>query len=237
MIDNFSWTCPYCNRAVTITNQNYSDDVHFFDEDNKDGKLGLKTTVITCPNKDCREYTITGALYQAYWDHANKIQSEILVAWTLKPRSMARQFPSYVPTAIIADYEEACLIRDLSPKASATLSRRCLQGIIRDFWDIKKNRLVDEIKALQEKVDPIIWEAIDSVRSIGNIGAHMEKDINLIIDVEPKEAQLLIGLIEFLIKDWYISRHDRQVHLKNIVGVAEQKADDKKSNKGIDRTR
>jgi hypothetical protein len=27
----------------------------------------------------------------------------------------------------------------------------------------------------------------------------MEKDINLIIDVDPEEAQLLIGLIEFLI--------------------------------------
>jgi hypothetical protein len=32
----------------------------------------------------------------------------------------------------------------------------------------------------------------------------------LIIDVDPEEAQLLIGLIEFLIEDWYITRHKRQ---------------------------
>jgi len=35
-------------------------------------------------------------------------------------------------------------------------------------------------------------EAIDYVRQIGNIGAHMEKDIDQVIPVEPDEAQLLI---------------------------------------------
>ena len=144
---------------------------------------------------------------------------------TYNPSSHALQFPSFIPKAIIVDYEEACLIRDLSPKASATLSRRCLQGIIRDFWSIKKGRLVDEINAIEDKVDPITWQAIDSVRSIGNIGAHMEKDIDLIIDVEPEEAQLLIGLIEILIKDWYIAKHERQKHLESIIGVAKDKKD------------
>ena len=92
----------------------------------------------------------------------------------------AKVFPDYVPAAIRADYLEACLVRDLSPKASATLSRRCLQGMIRDFWGIKKARLIDEIEALKDKTDELTWEAIDSVRSIGNIGAHMQKDIDLI---------------------------------------------------------
>ncbi|WP_260997717.1 DUF4145 domain-containing protein [Thalassolituus hydrocarboniclasticus] len=150
--------------------------------------------------------------------------------WSMKPSSLAKQFPTYIPQAVIDNYEEACLIRDLSPKASATLSRRCLQGIIRDFWGCKKGRLVDEINSIQDKVDPITWQAIDSVRSIGNIGAHMEKDINLIIDVEPAEAQLLIGLIEILIKDWYVAKHERQKHLESIIGVAKQKADEKSKN-------
>lgn len=52
-----------------------------------------------------------------------------------------------------------------------------------------KDRLVDEINAIQEKIDPITWQAIDSVRSIGNIGVHMEKDIDFIIAVEPDEEQ------------------------------------------------
>ncbi len=92
--------------------------------------------------------------------------------------------------------------------------------MIRDYWGIKKGRLIDEISALQEKVDPDTWAAIDAVRSIGNIGAHMEKDIDVIIEVEPDEAQLLISLIESLIKDWYIARHGRQKHLEAITKMA-----------------
>lgn len=230
MPTKFNWSCPYCNRDSTITNSNFSRDVHFFDNQNKDGDSALITTVITCPNDECREYTIEGKLYSAFWNGNHNIDPEVRLQWSMKPSSLAKQFPQYIPTAIVSDYEEACLIRDLSSKASATLSRRCLQGIIRDFWDVKKGKLVDEINSIKDKIDPITWEAIDSVRSIGNIGAHMEKDINLIIEVEPQEAQLLIGLIEFLIKDWYIAKHEKQKHLESIIGVAGIKAEKKKSN-------
>jgi hypothetical protein len=72
--------------------------------------------------------------------------------------------------------------------------------------------------------------AIDAVRKIGNIGAHMEKDINVIVDVEPKEAQLLIGLIELLVKDWYIAKHNRVERLKEIVAVSQVKEAAKDAN-------
>ena len=232
MAIKFNWSCPYCNRDATITNSNFSQSVHFFDNENKDGDSALITTVITCPNDECQEYTIRAKLHSAFWVHgSHKIEKEVRFQWSMKPSSLAKQFPSYIPEAIVSDYKEACLIRDLSSKASATLSRRCLQGIIRDFWSVKKGRLVDEINLIKDKIDPITWQAIDSVRSIGNIGAHMEKDINLIIEVEPQEAQLLIGLIEVLIKDWYIAKHERQKHLESIIGVAGIKAEKKKSNK------
>lgn len=86
-----------------------------------------------------------------------------------------------------------------------------------------KGRLFDEIEALEDKIDPDTWAAIDAVRKIGNIGAHMEKDINEIIDVDPEEAQLLIELIETLIKDWYIARFKRQEHLAKIKAAADSK--------------
>ena len=152
--------------------------------------------------------------------------------WQLRPQSSAKPFPSYVPAPIVSDYKEACLIRDLSPKASATLSRRCLQGIIRDFWGIRKDRLIDEINELKSRIDGTTWKAIDSVRSIGNIGAHMEKDIDLIVDVEPEEAQLLIGLIEIFIKDWYTARHDREQHLEQITFLAAAKKELRKGTAG-----
>jgi hypothetical protein len=138
----------------------------------------------------------------------------------LVPYSNAKPFPGYIPRPILQDYEEACLIRDLSAKASATLARRCLQGIIRDFWSVKPGRLVDEIESIKEKVDPLTWDAIDAVRKVGNIGAHMEKDINLILDVEPAEANLLLNLIETLLKDWYITREERRSRLLAITEIA-----------------
>ncbi|MGL5632893.1 MAG: hypothetical protein ACRDD3_11080, partial [Azovibrio sp.] len=78
-------------------------------------------------------------------------------------------------------------------------------------------------EGIKEKVDPTTWAAIDAVRQIGNIGAHMEKDIDLIIDVDPDEAQMLINLIESLIQDWYVVRHERDERLQNLVSVAATK--------------
>jgi hypothetical protein len=95
--------------------------------------------------------------------------------------------------------------------------------MIRDFHDISKGRLKDEINALKDRVAPQTWQAIDTVRSVGNIGAHMEKDINVIVDVDPQEAAMLIGLIEMLMEDWYINRHEREQQLSNIVALGEDK--------------
>jgi hypothetical protein len=95
--------------------------------------------------------------------------------------------------------------------------------MIRDFWAISKSRLKDEIDALEDKLDPLTWKAIDSVRKIGNIGAHMEKDINVIVDVEPNEAQKLIELIETLVEDWYVVRHQREERLRQIAAIADAK--------------
>ena len=89
--------------------------------------------------------------------------------------------------------------------------------------EIKAPRLYDEVEALRDKTDALTWEAIDSVRKIGNIGAHMEQDINVIVDVEPNEAQKLIELIELLIKDWYMTRHEREERLRSIVEIRNAK--------------
>jgi hypothetical protein len=82
---------------------------------------------------------------------------------------------------------------------------------------------VDEIEQVREKLDPGVWDAIEAVRKVGNIGAHMEKDINLMVDVEPREAQLLIGLIETLLRDWYIAREERKARLSQIAELVARK--------------
>lgn len=221
----FSWTCPFCNHKATIAESNESRGIHQFHlNNNLNSYLNLYTDVIVCPNEECKNLEITAFLY----DLSKKTT---ILDWKLKPNSSAKQFPNYISKAVLDDYNEACLIRDLSPKASATLSRRCLQGMIRDYWGESKNTLNEEIKAIKDRIDPITWQAIDAVRKIGNIGAHMEKDIDLIIDVEPNEAQMLIGLIEMLLKEWYVARYERQKQLEDLIGLDAIKSEQKNTPK------
>jgi hypothetical protein len=92
--------------------------------------------------------------------------------------------------------------------------------MIRDFWKISKTRLFDEIAELENKIAPQTWAAIDAVRKIGNIGAHMERDIDVIVDVDPEEAALLSNLIEMLLEEWYVRRFEREQKLQQIVATA-----------------
>ena len=193
----------------------------------------IRTMAIACPNEDCKEYVLSCSIHDYRTEYRGEYGTwevqDAKKTWKLIPQSSAKVFPDYVPAALTADYQEACSIRELSPKASATLSRRCLQGMIRDFWGVKgKRTLYDEIQEIQDKVDPATWEAIDAVRGIGNIGAHMEQDINLVVDVDPEEANLLIELIETLLNDWYIVREERAKRMAAIVGVSAEKKEAKK---------
>jgi hypothetical protein len=175
-------------------------------------KETLKIELYKCPS--CEEVTITASGY------GSRVK-DIFVP--IFPISLAKQFPDYIPDGIRKDYEEACAIVNLSPKASATLSRRCLQGMIRDYWGITDSSLYKEIDGLKSKIDPSLWKVIDSLRQLGNIGAHMEKDINTIVDIDSGEAQQLINLIEMLIKEWYINRYEREQLFSSILDTNSDK--------------
>lgn len=163
------------------------------------------------------------------------------------PTSTVKQYPDYVPEQIRTDYTEAFLIASISPKASATLSRRCLQGILRDFWgitpefwdshtDLKKEvrlkesgkaNLWQEIKAVEQlgSVPAPIIAAFKQLKDIGNIGAHPETDVNLIVDVEPGEAEALVSLVDLIIRLTYIQRNTDEELLRQVEGIASKKAE------------
>ena len=219
-----SFKCQYCGVNFPLIDDTYKRTILSF------AFLGTNSTVshsnryeyhdryaycfhfYRCPN--CSEITVKA---EGLGQKTNK------VVIPLSPNSEAKILPDYVPQVIISDYQEACAIVHLSPKASATLARRCLQGMIHDYWHIDKGNLAREIEAIKDKVTPAQWSAIDATRRIGNIGAHMESDTSLIIDIEPEEALLLIKLIELLIEKWYVSRHDEESLLEDIVNINDEK--------------
>lgn len=225
----YDYTCPFCGLPTTITEQRISDKMHDLTIPNAEGLRTLRSIYTVCPNPKCRKVRIVVELYRATTSQHGPSFGLVplgdvpLRSWTLLPPSNAKAFPDYVPQAVREDYEEACQILEASPKAAATLARRALQGMIRDFWTIQKPRLVDEIDELRDKVDVETWKAIDGLRQIGNIGAHMEKDVNLIIDIEPDEAKHLVWLIELLVQEWYVARHERKMRLSEVALMAEAK--------------
>lgn len=213
--------CPYCGVAMSIDRATHSSQYPAFGSDHgiyshvSGGgyySSAIEIEFYQCPN--CEEFTVFAK------GKGNAVKD---VCVPIRPQSAAKQYPKYIPQPIREDYEEACAVLHLSPKSSATLARRCLQGMIRDFWGITKATLNAEITELKDRIPADLWSAIDSLRQLGNIGAHMEKDTNLIVDIDPDEAEKLIKLIELLMKEWYINREDRKRLFGDILDINAEK--------------
>lgn len=106
------------------------------------------------------------------------------------------------------DYNEACLVLPFSPKASAALSRRCLQNIIRIKEGIKERNLKTEIDKLiaTNKLPSYISDNLEIIRGFGNIAAHGMEDqaSGEILDVEPNEAEFLLDVLELLFDIYFV---------------------------------
>ena len=219
-----TFTCPYCGRqqAFSYGNMVYSDNsfsVGLCGKTKQSDLEHIRVYHICCANDACKKIIITGLFT------ANNKQFDIL------PQQVHKSYPSYIPQQIRDDYTEAADIIELSPKAAATLFRRCLQGMIRDFWNIKDKNLSAEISQLKNKVLPSMWSALEGVRKIGNIGAHMETDVNLIVDIDVSEAKMLQKLIELLFDKWYIARHDEEELFNDVSDISDGKQAERKTNK------
>lgn len=209
-----------------------------------EGYLGTLTSAIVCSNVSCNKTSVYIALGEPITGNQGMsgVKSPAIANFRY-PSAAGKTQPEYVPFPIREDYREACEIQSLSPKASATLSRRCLQGMIRDFCKVSRPRLVDEVRALRKLADEeklprgVTHEsidAIDALRKIGNIGAHMETDINVIVDVDEGEARALIDLVEMLLEDWYVERFKREQRFAKVAQIAESKAQQKEPSDRIE---
>jgi hypothetical protein len=250
------YSCPYCGEVFPlIEGVTYSSQAITFVPGKTDDENGILRIPVSgsknmnghicetiwvsfyfCPN--CNRSALS------FRSVGGSLQENLKYHYPLRGEN---NYPEYVPISIRNDYEEACAIVDLSPKASATLSRRCLQGIIRNFWgitpkfwdehekikkecslrDSNKANLWQEIKAVEHcsGIDATLIAAFRRLKDIGNIGAHPENDVNLVVDVEPHEAETLIALIELIIRKTYIQRNDDETLLQKVEGIAKKKTD------------
>jgi hypothetical protein len=122
------------------------------------------------------------------------------------PRSSSRLIPDAVPDPYRSDFNEACLVLNLSPKASAALSRRNLQTILREQGNTTKKDLYDQIEEISPKLPSHISEGLHAVRNIGNFAAHPMKSTNSgeILEVEPGEAEWTLDVLESLFDFYFV---------------------------------
>ena len=147
----------------------------------------------------------------------------VVQSWTLLPPPRAIQFPDYVPKSIRKDYQEACLIKQGSPKAAAALARRCLQAVLYDFYEVKGN-IASQITKLETKggINPSLLDGFHTIRKYGNIASHPERDISIIVDIEEGEADVLLQFIETLIERTYIRRKQDEDQAEQLKAMSEK---------------
>ena len=213
-----AYQCPFCNLSLALSNDTYSNYfLNFFDvtkfKNNaatwkRDNLSSVKVVFIKCPS--CKKTSI-------YALGHSKDLTELSV--NIYPRTTFNRYPDYVPKHIKEDYQEAYAIIEFSERCAAMLARRCLKNMIEDFWQMESATLYDAIYYLREEMDNKLWKAVESVCTLGNIGEHMKKDINILIEVDPLEAQRLIKLIELFIKEWYVAKNNRDTLFEQIINM------------------
>ena len=200
--------CPHCLENFHVGNTTSPGDIDvsahgvyefhntcFIDED---GDIDFWIEKVICPACDKFIITLVSELHSG--EHRDLI-------W---PKAPSRSpVPPEVPEEFAADYREACLVLADSPKASAALSRRCLQHILREITGVKPGNLYNEIEEATalKGFSSSLEELLDVPRKVGNNAAHPLKNpaTGSIVDVEPWEAEWCLEVIEALYDHYFVA--------------------------------
>lgn len=212
--------CPFCNAknpgAVGDTIVQFRmtpKEIHIYDylslmsptKQHKENEIFVEYMI--CPY--CEKTSIF--LYDHY--HGRNVQ--------VYPLANVKQFSNNVPENIYRDYTEAKSTLDLSPRASAALSRRCLQAMIHNRWNIDLGNLCNEINNIPpEKITQIERDALNAIRKIGNIGAHPDE----IVDIDLQDAELMVSIIEIFLQKWYVDDIQLENLLNNAIETSKNKS-------------
>jgi hypothetical protein len=158
---------------------------------------------VKCPACD----KIIVELLRRFVDRRDNKAVSALQTLRVYPRTSSRApLSNDVPDEFAEDYREACLVLNDSPKASAALSRRCLQHLIHEKASIKKRNLDQEIDELIKQLPPYLANDVDAIRTVGNFAAHPLKSTTTgeIVPVEQGEADWLLDVLEGLFDFYFV---------------------------------
>ncbi len=190
--------CPNCCTAIHL---DIRDQIAYPEKTQRGGeKEGIEVGHGFCP--ECNQLIV-------FVRHGNcrfvEDRTELVSARSeevIYPRIVRRCGDPEVPSQYREMFNEAASVLQISAKASAALSRRLLQVILRDEYAVSPGDLSNEIEQLLQRSDipSSIKEEVDAIRNVGNFAAHPNKykTTGEIVDVEPGEAEWLVEILEHL---------------------------------------
>jgi hypothetical protein len=191
--------CPHCLEE-------FEDDRQEVDRwENIDGYW--RTVRKFCPN--CKK-NIYHLRHHLLYDDDNNLYNETEKDFykQMNSKNISPQLFKEVPQPFMEDYKEAYLTFPISPKASAALSRRCLQRLLRAKTEIRNGLFADEIRqVIDTNILPgHLLESLEEVISIGNFDQHPIKNNSPseIYDIEPVEAEWNLVVLEMLFDFYFV---------------------------------
>lgn len=133
----------------------------------------------------------------------NTTQERKIMVW---PQSGEVSCPAEVPDEFKEDFLEAARVLPISAKASAALSRRCLQSLLIKHANVKAKDLHDQIEEAMQSLPAHIADQLHAVRHIGNFAAHplKNKATGEIVPVEPHEAEWNLEVLRDLFDHYFV---------------------------------
>jgi hypothetical protein len=194
--------CPHCGctvlfqtlRPVRESGPNYVQDrpTYLIARENDVSVLVYSSQ---CPNPTCKKPIVASIIKDG-----EKTSHKLVF-----PANIIRTVPPEVPITVRNDFEEASAVLSISDKASAALSRRCLQNMLNQR-SFKGKDLNAQIDLVLKSLPTEIGNNLDAIRQIGNFAAHPMKYqvTDEIVDVEPEEASWNLDVLEQLFDYFYV---------------------------------
>jgi hypothetical protein len=195
--------CPHCGTA--FHDQWRTDAISSYLDKGK-RKNDWYSMSALCPS--CLNVTVDLAKVTYKLDGTQRRERRLRVH---PPNTFRKPTPPEVPQPIREDYEEACKVLPISPKASAALSRRCVQAVLSEQGYRQKDLAVQIGDLLSEEdtgkaIPSSLRQTVDAIRNFGNFSAHPITDQTTlqIIDVEDGEAEWCLDILEEMFDHYYV---------------------------------
>lgn len=134
--------------------------------------------------------------------------------------SVGRVLDQYVPLKYAQLFHESEEVNNISPRASAALSRYLLQMLLHEELHIQKRNLEDEIKELESRsnIPANLITMLQVMRRVANFGAHPKKSTNSneIVEVETGESAVMLDLLEEVFDYIFVKPKQQELFLKGI---------------------